>query len=171
MCQYNNKRGIRGGVVCWDTVLQAGRRSQVRFPLGSLELFIDNPSGRSVALGLTQPVTEMYTRVFPEGKGGRSIGLTTLPPSCADCLEILGASTSWNPKGLSRPVMGYVYLFTTIRGILYNRLERLELVLGSLIRKNWQRSQRERWNCVKFFKRIRNKIKVLIDGGGDDDEL
>jgi len=31
------------------------------------------------------------------GKGGRCVGLTTLPPSCTDCLEIWGASTSWNP--------------------------------------------------------------------------
>ena len=31
------------------------------------------------------------------GKGGRCVGLTTLPPSCVDCHEILGASTSWNP--------------------------------------------------------------------------
>jgi len=28
-----------------------------------------------------------------EGKGGQCIGLTTLPPSCADFLESLGAST------------------------------------------------------------------------------
>jgi hypothetical protein len=28
-------------------------------------------------------------------KGGRCVGLTTLPHLCADCLEILGASTSW----------------------------------------------------------------------------
>jgi hypothetical protein len=42
-----------------------------------------NPSGRTVALGSTQPLTEMSTR----GKGGRCIGLT-LPPSCAECLEI-----------------------------------------------------------------------------------
>ena len=26
--------------------------------------------------------------------------------SCADCLEILGATTSWSPRGLSKPVMG-----------------------------------------------------------------
>jgi hypothetical protein len=26
------------------------------------------------------------------GKGGRCVGLTTLPPSCADCLEI------WEPQ-------------------------------------------------------------------------
>jgi hypothetical protein len=49
------------------------------------------------------------------GEGGgvnaaRCVGLTTLSPSCADCLEILGALTSWNPKGLSRPVMGLLYL-------------------------------------------------------------
>jgi hypothetical protein len=38
------------------------------------------------------------------GKVGLCVGMTTLPPSCADCLEILGASASWNPKGLSSPV-------------------------------------------------------------------
>jgi hypothetical protein len=45
------------------------------------------------------------------GKGDRCVGLTTLPPSCADCLEILGALTSWNPKGLFRPVAGKLYLY------------------------------------------------------------
>jgi hypothetical protein len=66
-----------------------------------------NPSGYTVALGLTKPVTEMIPGIFPWGcKGGRCVGLTTLPPSCAD----LGASTSWNPQGLSRPVMGLLYL-------------------------------------------------------------
>jgi hypothetical protein len=40
------------------------------------------------------------------GKGGRCVGLTALPPSYAECLEILEeASTSWDPKGLFRPVM------------------------------------------------------------------
>jgi hypothetical protein len=34
--------------------------------------------------------------------------LTTLPPPRADCLEILGATTTWSPNGLSRPVMGWV---------------------------------------------------------------
>jgi hypothetical protein len=38
------------------------------------------------------------------GKGGRRIELTTLPPTCAHRLEILVASTSWGPKGLSGPV-------------------------------------------------------------------
>jgi hypothetical protein len=36
-----------------------------------------------MALGSTQTLTEMRTRLFPEGKGGRCVSLTTLPPSCA----------------------------------------------------------------------------------------
>jgi len=45
----------------WGTALPAGR-SRVRFPLVSLEFFWHNPSGRTMALGLTQPLTEMSTR-------------------------------------------------------------------------------------------------------------
>jgi hypothetical protein len=46
---------------------------------------------------MTQPLTEMSVRNISwgeGGKGGRCIGLATLPPSCADFLEIQGASTS-----------------------------------------------------------------------------
>ena len=41
-----------------------------------------------------------YQEYFLEGKGGRFVGLTTLPHSCADCLEI------WEPQppGASGPV-------------------------------------------------------------------
>jgi hypothetical protein len=42
-----------------------------------------NTSGRTMALGSTQPLTEMSTGVIPGGKGGRCVRLTTLPPSCA----------------------------------------------------------------------------------------
>ena len=51
--------------------------------------------------------------IFTGGKGGRCLGLTSLPPSCADYLEILRASTFWNPKSLSRPVMRQLYLYLT----------------------------------------------------------
>jgi len=47
-----------------------------------------------MALGLTQPLTEMSTRNIFWGKSGRWVGLTTLPPSCAECLEI------WKPQPL-----------------------------------------------------------------------
>jgi hypothetical protein len=50
------------------------------------------PSSRTLALGLTQPLTEMSTGIFPGDKGGRCVGLTTLPPLCAYCLEI------WEPQ-------------------------------------------------------------------------
>ena len=30
---------------------------------------------------------------------------------CPLSIKILGASTSWSPKGLSRLVMGYLYLY------------------------------------------------------------
>jgi len=52
-----------------------------------------DPSGRTMALGLTQPLTEMSTRnISLGGKCGRCVRLTTLPPLCADCLEI------WEPQ-------------------------------------------------------------------------
>ena len=41
-----------------------------------------------------------------EGKDGRCLGMKPWPSSCADFLEILGASISLTPKGLSRPVKG-----------------------------------------------------------------
>ena len=59
-----------------------------------------------MTLGSIQPLTEMSS-------SGQSVELTTLPPSRADCLEILGASILCSRKGLSRPVMGLPLPFTT----------------------------------------------------------
>ena len=58
-----------------------------------------------MALGSTQPLTEINTRNISwgeGGKGGRCVGLTTLPPSCADCFEI------WEPQlpGTLRDCLG-----------------------------------------------------------------
>jgi hypothetical protein len=62
------------------------------------EFFVDNPSGRTVVLGSIQPLAEMSTRnISLEDKGGRCVGLITLPPSCADCLEI------WEPERPGTP--------------------------------------------------------------------
>jgi hypothetical protein len=55
----------------------------------------------TMVLGSTQPLTEKSTRNI---SCGRCVVYTTLLPSCADCPEILQASTSWSPQGLSRPV-------------------------------------------------------------------
>jgi len=57
--------------------------------------------------GVDSAPDKVSTRnIFWGGKGGQCIGLTFLPPSYAKCLEILADSSSWKPKGLSRPVMG-----------------------------------------------------------------
>jgi hypothetical protein len=57
---WNYSSILCGGTVGWGTALQVGW-SRVRFPMVLLEFFIDNPSGRTVALGFTQPLTETIT--------------------------------------------------------------------------------------------------------------
>ena len=44
------------------------------------------------------------------GQDGQCVGMTTLPSSHVDFLEILGASMSWSCKGLCMPVMGWLIL-------------------------------------------------------------
>jgi hypothetical protein len=79
-------------IVGWGTMLQAGR-SRVRFPMRSLDFFNwPNPSSRTMALGLTQPLTEMSTRNLPGGC--RAAGVQGWQPYCHlwdDCLEDVGA--------------------------------------------------------------------------------
>jgi hypothetical protein len=49
-------------------MLQAGR-SRDLFPMRSLDFFnLSNPSSRTMALGSTQPLTEISTRNRPEGE-------------------------------------------------------------------------------------------------------
>ena len=74
--------------------------------MGSLEFFTESTL-RAILWpeGSTQPLIKLNT--------SRCLGLTTLPPSCADCAGIPRASTSWSPKGLPRPVMGLLYLLIT----------------------------------------------------------
>jgi len=72
-----------------------------------------------MAMVSTQPVTEISTGMYFGCKGDRCVGLTILPPSSADCLEILGASTSCNPTGLSRPVEGEA-LFLPFKTQIFN---------------------------------------------------
>jgi hypothetical protein len=53
--------GARGSVVGWGTMLLESR-------LGGF-FKLPDPSSRNMALGSTQPVTEMSTRNIPGGKG------------------------------------------------------------------------------------------------------
>ena len=62
---------------------------------GVIRIFHRHLVGRAVALGV-DPASNRneYQEYFLGGKGGRCVGLTTLPPSRADCLKI------WEPKSL-----------------------------------------------------------------------
>jgi len=91
-------------LVGWGNALQTGVR-RVRFPIGSLKFFIDLILPAALwSWGRLSLLTEISTRNIFWSKGCRYPGMTTLPPSYADSLEILGASASWGPKVLSRPV-------------------------------------------------------------------
>ena len=84
-----------------------------------------------MALGLTQPLTEMSTRGISWGKGGQCVELTTLPVSCDDCLQIQRASNSWNPMGLSTPVKKIALRFTFLLDRKYSNMRTLlKLMLG-----------------------------------------
>ena len=59
-----------------------------------------------------------YQEYIPCRKGGRCVGLTTLPPSCADYLEILGTSNTCNPSGFSRSIQGLLFIFVKIENVV-----------------------------------------------------
>jgi hypothetical protein len=75
----------------------------------------DNPSGRIVALGSTQPLTEMSTRNPSWGSRRpvrRADNLTTFVCRFS---RNYGASTSRSPNGSSTPVTGKLYLLNIMK--------------------------------------------------------
>ena len=76
-----------------------------------------NPSSRTMALGSIQPLTEISTRNISWGrKGSWCMGLTTLPPSYAERLDIREAQ----PPGTHRACPGlYRDCFTLTFYIIY----------------------------------------------------
>ena len=77
-----------GSAVGWGTALQVGK-SRVRFPMVSLKFFIEiNLPAALWPWGWLSLQQKWVPGIFPGGKGGRCVGLTTLPPSCAECLKI-----------------------------------------------------------------------------------
>jgi len=68
-------------------------RSRVRFPMVSLEFFFDITLPPHYGPGVDSASNRNEYQEYSLGrKGGRCVGLTTLPLSCADCLEI------WEPQ-------------------------------------------------------------------------
>jgi hypothetical protein len=100
--EYHGTRWRSG----WGTALQT-RRSRDRFPMVSLEFFIDTILPVTLwPWGWLSLQRKWVLGIFPGGKGSRCVGLTTLPLSCA--------STFWNPQGLSMPVMGLLCFYMGI---------------------------------------------------------
>ena len=69
-----------------------------------------NPSDRTVALGSTQPLTEMSTRNISWGKCGRCVRLTTLPPPCAIVIKS-GNLNFLEPSGPLQACNGTAFTF------------------------------------------------------------
>jgi hypothetical protein len=70
------------------------------------------PSGCNMTLGSFQPLTEMNSLqvVLLLDEVRRCVGLTKLPPFCAECIKFLEVSNSWRSTGLFQPVMGLIDL-------------------------------------------------------------
>ena len=98
-----------------------------------------NPSGRTMFLGSPQPLTEMSTM---GDKGGRCVGLTTLPPSCADCHEI------WEPEppGSLRACTG-IDLHLPDDGSVRFEAGRSLMFLNVPLWNKWQLFAFVGWNC------------------------
>jgi hypothetical protein len=90
-------------VAQWLRQCATNRKVAGSIPDGVIRIFRSHiPFGRTMALGLTQPLTEMSIKNISWGKDCRCVGQTNLPPSCADCLKI------WEPQppGIIRACQG-----------------------------------------------------------------
>jgi hypothetical protein len=75
---------IKPAVAQWLRSCATNRKVDGSIPDGVTGIFLwHNPSDPTMALGLTQPLTEMSTRSISWGKDRWCVRLTTLPPSCA----------------------------------------------------------------------------------------
>jgi len=93
--------------------------------------------------------TYIHTHTSPGGKRGLWVKLT-LPPSCANCLEILEASTSWSPNSLSRPVIKWLYFYIHTHKCTcihtHNHMHSYSTFHGSKSLSKWKRMWDESWN-------------------------
>jgi len=88
-----------------------------------------NPSGHAMALVSTQPLTEMSTRNISWGLR-RAVHRADNPITFMCWLSWnLGASAFWNPQGLSRSVMGLLYLYLYMFWALPAHLQEVYVII------------------------------------------
>ena len=136
-------RGMRW--CSWLRHCATSRKVAGSIPDGVTGIFLwRNPSGLTVALSLTQPDRNEYQKYFMGVKQSvqRADNLTTF--MCRLSRNV-GASTSWNPQGPSRPLMGLLYHF-----YLFSISQLSILVLSRLgsIQVEWQST----WFCLVISK-------------------
>jgi hypothetical protein len=90
-------------------MLQAGRLRD-RVPMRWIFSNLPNPSSHTMALGSTQPLTDMSIRNLKKEtwgvKEGQHVGLTTLPPSFSHLYKKCENIDLSQPYGPPRPVTG-----------------------------------------------------------------
>ena len=146
--------GARGGTVGWGTALQA-RRLHVGF-LMALEIFLwHTPSGCTLALGSTQPLKEMGMGEVVVGKSSVRIGLTSSPPSYADCFKILELEPSGTLRAYNRPVQGLLYLYF----VLWVSIIKMNDAQNS---KSWTMSELMMLKVVPLSLSLGNKFKYKL---------
>ena len=128
----------------WLRCCATNRKVASSIPAGIDGFFIDikkNPSDRTMALGSTQPLTEMSTRRISLGKGGRCVRLTTLPPSCAVVMKS-GELNFLEPYGPLQACNGTTLpLLSCDMDVVYLELEEVVISKGlTPIRKHRVRS-------------------------------
>jgi len=95
---------FEGDAIGWGTAIQAGS-PRLRFSMDHWHFSLTwsfqphyDPRVGSASNG------NEYQEHLLGSKSGRCVWLTTLPPSCSVCLEILRVLTTYSPQGLSRAI-------------------------------------------------------------------
>jgi hypothetical protein len=109
----SSRSAVTLGGTRWRSLLRhcaTGRKVAGTIPFGVITIFHScNPSGRTMTDRNEYQVYFLLGR-GGGGKGGRCVGLTNLPPSCADCLESWEPQPPGNLRACSGPAQRLHYL-------------------------------------------------------------